>query len=60
MSIYLQDNKEIEEIVVKSLSNKNIDIKNVSNLKVYFDTVLNVISYTGFYSGEAIKSNIYI
>lgn len=60
MTIDVRKNDEMSELILCSLKNKKIDIKDIQNIKAYFDAVTKVISYTAVNKDQTVKGEIYI
>lgn len=60
MTIDVRKNDEMSELILCSLKNKKIDIKDMQNIKAYFDAVTKVISYTAMNKDQTVKGEIYI
>ena len=60
MTIDVRKNDEMSELILCSLRNKKIDIKDIKNIKAYFDAVTKVISYTAVNQDQTVKGEIYI
>lgn len=60
MTIDIRKNDEMSELILCSLKNKKINIKDINNIKAYFDVVTKVISYTAVNKGQTVKGEIYI
>lgn len=60
MTIDVRKNDEMSELILCSLKNKKIDIKDIKNIKAYFDAVTKVISYTAVNKDQTVKGEIYI
>lgn len=60
MTIDIRKNDEMSELILCSLKNKKIDIKDIKNIKAYFDAVTKVISYTAVNKDQTVKGEIYI
>ena len=60
MTIDVRKNDEMSELILCSLKNKKINIKDIENIKAYFDAVTKVISYTAMNKDQTVKGEIYI
>lgn len=60
MTIDVRKNDEMSELILCSLKNKKINIKDIKNIKAYFDAVTKVISYTAVNKDQTVKGEIYI
>lgn len=60
MSIDMRKNNEMSELILHSLKKKKIDIKEVNDIKAYFDTVTKVIKYTAISREQIVKGEIFI
>lgn len=60
MTIDVRKNDEMSELILCSLRNKKIDIRDIKNIKAYFDAVTKVISYTAVNKDQTVKGEIYI
>ena len=60
MTIDVRKNDEMSELILCSLKNKKINIKDIQNIKAYFDAVTKVISYTAMNKDQTVKGEIYI
>ena len=60
MTIDVRKNDEMSELILCSLKNKKINIKDIENIKAYFDAVTKVISYTAVNKDQTVKGEIYI
>ena len=60
MTIDVRKNDEMSELILCSLKNKKINIKDIKNIKAYFDAVTKVISYTAMNKDQTVKGEIYI
>lgn len=60
MTIDINKSNEMSELILNSLEQKKINIKDIKDIKAYFNAVTRVIEYTAVDNNKTVKGSIYI